>query len=95
MLCFTWSIGIYETAAPPYALYLIGFWVLTLSTPAMANGYPVPLISLSRYVLSLFPVFMVMGILGRKNTWHDGYLVLSSGMLVLLTTQFITGGWVV
>jgi Mannosyltransferase (PIG-V) len=78
-----------------YTLYLIVFWLLTLSNPALANGYPVPLVSLSRYVLSLFPVFMYLGIMGRKRPFHDSYLVLSVGMLALLTIQFIHGGWVV
>lgn len=78
-----------------YTLYLIAFWLLTLSSPALANGYPVPLVSLSRYVLSLFPVFMYLGIVGRKRPFHDAYLVLSVGMLALLTIQFIHGGWVV
>src|SRR5205085_12648244 len=50
-----------------YTLYLIAFWIVTLASPAMAGGYPVPLISLSRYVLSLFPVFMYFGILGRRR----------------------------
>ncbi|MBV9278977.1 MAG: hypothetical protein JOZ41_02755 [Chloroflexi bacterium] len=78
-----------------YTLYLAAFWLLTLSSPAMADGYPVPLVSLSRYVLSLFPVFMAMGTLGAGREFHDAYLVLSVGLLALLTVQFLHGGWVV
>jgi hypothetical protein len=78
-----------------YTLYLVAFWLMALSSPAMAGGYPVPLISLSRYILSLFPVFMYCGMLGRRAAFHDGYLVLATGMLALLTIQFINGGWVI
>jgi hypothetical protein len=78
-----------------YTLYVAAFWIVTLASPAMAGGYPVPLISLSRYILSLFPVFMYLGMLGSRRSLHDGYLVLSCGMLSLFTVQFLTGGWVV
>jgi Mannosyltransferase (PIG-V) len=78
-----------------HTLYLVAFWAVTLSTPAMASGYPVPLISLSRYVLSLFPVFMYLGVLGTNRTMHDGYLVISAGMLAVLTVLFINGSWVI
>lgn len=78
-----------------YTIYLVAFWLVTLTSPAMAGGYPVPLISLSRYVLTLFPVFIYLAILGRSRSFHDVYLVLATGMLAVLTLQFINGGWVV
>lgn len=78
-----------------YTLYLAGFWLITLTSPAMAGGYPVPLISLSRYIVTLFPIFMYIGILGAARRFNDAYLVLSVGMLALLTVQFITGGWII
>ncbi|MGI8968804.1 MAG: mannosyltransferase family protein [Chloroflexota bacterium] len=78
-----------------YGLYLGVFWLVTLASPALATGYPVPLVSLSRYVVILFPVFMYLGAGGRNRTIHDTYLVLSVGLLALFTVQFITGGWVV
>jgi hypothetical protein len=78
-----------------YSLYVAAFWVVTLASPAMAGGYPVPLISLSRYVLTLFPVFMYFGLLGRHRDAHDAYIVLSAALLSLFTIQFLIGGWVV
>jgi hypothetical protein len=78
-----------------YGLYLLAFWLVTLTSPALAGGYPVPLISLDRYVLALFPVFMYAGWLGRRRGFHDAYLMLSTGLLALLTLQFINGRWVV
>ena len=78
-----------------YTLYLVAFWLVTLTSPAIANGYPVPLISMSRYVLTLFPLFMVWGQLGENRTFHDSFLVLGTGLLAVLTVQFLTGGWVI
>jgi hypothetical protein len=78
-----------------YALYLVAFWCVTLTSPAIANGYPVPLISMSRYVVTLFPVFMVWGTLGSRRTWHDMYLVLATAFLAVFTVQFLIGGWII
>src|SRR5579859_7035650 len=67
-----------------YSLYLIAFWCVTLTSPAIANGYPVPLISMSRYVVTLFPVFMVWGLLGsRHHAWHDLYLIFATTFLAV------------
>jgi hypothetical protein len=38
---------------------------------------------------------MYAGWLGRRRGFHDVYLVLSTGLLALLTLQFINGRWVV
>ena len=89
------SIAAARKLPAAYGLYLAGFWAVTLTSPALAGGYPVPLISLSRYILALFPVFMYMGLIGSRRSRHDAYLVVSVGMLGLLTVQFINGGWVI
>lgn len=78
-----------------YSLYLVAFWCVTLTSPAIANGYPVPLISMSRYVVTLFPVFMVWGTLGSRRAWHDTYLVLATALLAVFTVQFLLGGWII
>jgi len=78
-----------------YTLYLVAFWLVTLSSPALAGGYPVPLISMSRYVLVLFPVFLYFGILGERRWFHDAYLVLAPSLLALFTIQFILRGWII
>lgn len=90
-----WTFFAARRIPAAYTIYLVAFWLVTLTNPAMAGGYPVPLISLSRYVLSLFPIFMYLGMLGRDRAFHDGYLVLATGMLAVLTLQFVNGGWVV
>lgn len=90
-----WSVYTARRLPAAYGLYLLAFWVVTLSSPAMAAGYQVPLISLSRYILALFPVFLYLGILGKRSWFHDSYLVLSIGALSLFTVQFLIGGWII
>lgn len=94
-LFLVWTFLAARRLPASYTIYLVAFWLVTLTNPALAGGYPVPLISLSRYVLSLFPIFMYLGMLGRNRGFHDGYLVLATGMLAVLTLQFVTGGWIV
>jgi hypothetical protein len=94
-LFLTWSFLAARKLPPPYGLYLLAFWIATLTSPAMAHGYPVPLISLSRYVVTLFPVFLYMGTLGRHERFHSGYLTVSAGLLAVFTVQFVTGGWII
>ncbi len=95
LLFLVWSYFAARRLPTAYGLYLAAFWLVTLASPALAGGYPVPLISLSRYVLSLFPVFIYMAMLGQRRSFHDAYMVVSVGLLSLLTLQFLTGGWVV
>jgi hypothetical protein len=53
------------------------------------------LLSLSRYVLALFPSFIVLGRLGSSNTWiHRLILYPSIAGLLFLTGQFVIWGWV-
>jgi hypothetical protein len=78
-----------------YTLYLVAFWLVTLSSPAIAGNYPVPFISMSRYVLSLFPIFMYFAWLGRRRWFHDAYLVGCVALLSLFTVQFVQGGWII
>lgn len=94
-LAFVCSVLAARKLPVAYGVYLAAFWLLTLASPAMAGGYPVPLVSLSRYVLSLFPVFLYLGIAGARREMAESYLLISVGLLSLLTLQFLTGGWVV
>src|SRR5579875_1329351 len=93
--CFWWQQFWSRGGCRRRTFYLAAFWLVTLARPAIAGGYPVPLVSPSRYVLVLFPVFMAGAQLGRDRFWNDSYLVLSTGLLAILTAQFVNGGWIV
>lgn len=95
ILCLGTTIVGARRLPAAYTLYLIAFWLVTLTSPALANGYPVPLISMSRYVVTLFPLFMVWGKMGARRSFHDFYLVLCASLLAVFTVQFVTGGWII
>ena len=70
---------------PSYAVYtgitLLSF--LTLSWP----------ISVPRYLMGVFPIFIAAGVLGRRP-WLGGPLFVASTLLfALCTTLFVTGHW--
>jgi hypothetical protein len=70
---------------PSYAVYtgitLLSF--LTLSWP----------ISVPRYLMGVFPIFIAAGVLGRKP-WLAGPLFVASVLLFgLCTALFVTGHW--
>lgn len=53
-----------------------------------------PMNSMSRYVLGLFPGFMVLGWLGQGSIAHRIILYPSLALLLYLTGQFVIWGWV-
>ena len=53
-----------------------------------------PLMSSSRYVLVLFPVFILLALLGRHRRLHYSWLILSSLLLAFLFYAFLSGPFV-
>lgn len=78
-----WSYGIY--AAVVY-LFLQLF-------PIGGTGL-FPLQSVGRYLLELFPAFIVLAAFGKSRMFNMNYLVISGALLFFLLTQFLTGHWV-
>ena len=74
-----------------HALILWGVWLVTLSTPAVIGNYPDPLISLPRYLLAAFPLFIVLAATPRRTVICAVCFVT---LLVLNTIVFLSGGWV-
>lgn len=76
---------------PGLSVYTLLLVLLPVLTPAPEF----PLMSLPRFVLGAFPVFLVLGyLLSRSRMAMITYLVLSSGLGVALTTLFTTWRWV-
>lgn len=76
---------------PGLSVYTLLLVLLSVLTPAPEF----PLMSLPRFVLGAFPVFLVLGyLLSRSRMAMITYLVLSSGLGVALTTLFTTWRWV-
>ncbi len=75
-----------------YALYGAAVYLFLLVFPSDGTF---PLQSLSRLVLELFPAFIVLAAIGKKEQFNLYYVVLSICVLSFLLLQFLTGGWVV
>jgi hypothetical protein len=74
-----------------YALYSS----LALIGALTKVGEVQPLLSLSRYVLALFPGFMLLARAGERSTWWNRAIVYPSVALsVFFVGQFVLWGWV-
>jgi len=97
VLCF---FGPERFARSQWVLALFGtlllFYALLFPASPMAHGGAYdPLASMQRLVLSIFPAFILLGRLGRRAWFHQGYLLLALPMLAFFVLQFITGHWTV
>ncbi len=72
-----------------YGIYSLTLLIFFLSR----MGFPQPLVSASRYVIEIFPAFMLLAIWGRAP--HIRYLILAFSWfgLLFLSAQFAIWGW--
>jgi Mannosyltransferase (PIG-V) len=75
-----------------YALYATIIYLFSLLFP-LAGGFP--LASVPRYMLEIFPAFIVLAAIGKKQQFNLYYLTLSGAILSFMLLQFLTGGWIV
>ena len=75
-----------------YGLYAALIYLFSLIFPI--NG-GVPLGAFSRYMLEVFPAFIVLAAIGKKQQVNLYYLLLSIPLLTFLLLQFLTGHWVI
>jgi hypothetical protein len=74
-----------------YAGFLWLFWALTLCTPELQDGFTDPLISLPRFLLTAFPLLIILSAT-RRRAWIAAGVALP--LLILNTLVFVSGGWV-
>ena len=91
VLCFVgpWS---FPRAYWVYGFYAVLIYIFILLFPADGSA---PLQSYSRLMLEVFPAFIVLAALGKKQWFNLYYLVLSVSLLSFLLLQFLTGRWIV
>jgi Gpi18-like mannosyltransferase len=78
-----------------FGLMALTFAVIFPGSPG-PGGIPYdPLPSMERFVLEVFPGFIVLARLGRRQWFHQTYLLLSLPMLAFLVLQFLTGHWTI
>lgn len=82
-------IPIFRWLPLTYGLFALPH-VVVLSTRLL----PTPLTSTSRFVLVIFPIFIVLALWGRDERFHTAWLVGSTLFLGLLTYLFLIGDFV-
>jgi hypothetical protein len=74
----------------PYGLFVFGSLALPLSAPTEDW----PLLSLPRFALGIFPIFLALAVLGSRPRVHMAVIVTSSFLLCLSVVQWVTWQWV-
>ena len=75
-----------------YGLYAALIYIFLLLFPANGSA---PLQSYSRFMLEVFPAFIVLAAIGKKQWFNLYYLVLSVSILSFMVLQFVTGRWII
>ena len=75
-----------------YGFYAILIYLFSLIFPT--NG-SVPLGAFSRYMLEVFPAFIVLAAIGKQQQWNLYILMLSVSLLSFMLLQFLTGHWII
>jgi hypothetical protein len=84
------TIYVWKKLPHIYGVYSIILMLLFVSR----FGNPQPLVSMARYVLEIFPVFLLLAVWGRKAWINRLILYLSVLGLLFLSAQFAIWGWV-
>jgi hypothetical protein len=85
------TIWVFRWLPSVYAVYSLVMLILILSKVSEFEA----LLSVSRYILALFPAFIVLGRIGSSKPWlHRLILYPSIAGLLFLTGQFVLWGWV-
>ena len=75
-----------------YAIFAAAFFVFPQLFP-FAGLYPLQ--AMARFLLPVFPVFIVLAAIGKNRKLDVGYLLISGSVLFFLLTQFLTGHWII
>ncbi len=76
-----------------YGIYAGVLYVFLQLFPVGGTGI-FPLESMSRYLLEIFPAFIMLAGFAKYRMFHLNYMLVSSALLFFLLTQFLTGHWV-
>jgi hypothetical protein len=77
-----------------YTVYSAGVLLAILMTPAVSSGQPLALLSITRFEVTIFPPFMVLGLAGRSHPVDRFIMICSVGLLTLFTIVFVRGKWI-
>ncbi|HET8912523.1 MAG TPA: glycosyltransferase family 39 protein [Ktedonobacteraceae bacterium] len=74
-----------------YFIFAAIVWSIPLFAPIRPITGPLPYQSLSRYMLAVFPAFIVLAMLGKHRIVHYTYLMVAGALFFFLLTQFLLG----
>jgi len=77
-----------------YTVYAGAVWLAALVSPAVGDASKLPLMSSSRFALSVFPSFIILALLLRRPGTYQAWLTASAMLLGFLAAFFVLGGWV-
>lgn len=75
-----------------YAFYAATSYLFVILVPESGG---LPLSSLSRFMLEIFPAFIVLARMGKTRNFNMYYLTICGPLLALMLLQWLTGGWIV
>ena len=75
-----------------YGIFAVAIFLFSISFPIDHFAYP--LASTTRYLLAVFPAFIILAAIGKNRTFNLLYISISVPILFFFLTQFITGYWV-
>lgn len=75
-----------------YPFYGIALFLLVIIVPEQGAF---PIASLSRYMLEIFPAFVILAAIGEKRNFTVYYLFICLPLLAFWLLQWLTGGWIV
>jgi hypothetical protein len=91
IVVFFWlGILVWKQLPNVYTIYYWSFMILYLTR--IADVYP--LLSMTRYVLILFPAFLILARYGENPTTHRVIIYLFMLGLLFFSAQFSLWGWV-
>src|SRR6185312_1741562 len=94
-LLFVGLVGFGATKLPwSYTAYGAGVLLAILMTPTVGSGQPLALLSISRFEVTIFPPFIVLGLAGRSRPLDRFIIICSVGLLTLFTIVFVRGKWI-
>ncbi|HVM71192.1 MAG TPA: mannosyltransferase family protein [Anaerolineales bacterium] len=89
LLFIAGTILVWKKLPVLYGIYTTSFMLLYLST----STFPYALYSMSRFVLILFPVFMIMPLFIKNKKVRLSVLMVSFAGLLFYSAQFAVWGW--
>jgi len=94
LLTTVMAFGLVIVGLKRLPFYYTAFVVPPLIVPLLAPSSVIPLMSMPRFVLPLFPLFVMIAILVRGKRFEVPLAIASSLLLMILTMQFAQWYWV-